>query len=375
MSKILTVSYFLLACSLFIYSYGFVDFNLTLSSNPHIAKFVAWSQQLAMFNRPTSLYVYMGIVVTLYLLYFGVMVNWFNHKLPKFPWKIVAVIAVIFSLSYPFLSSDVFKYLFSAKTVLVYQANPHLVAPQVFVGDPWLRFMRWIHTPSPYGPVMTVLAIPYYLLGMGKFVPSLYLFKLDQLFWYGLAIWVIGKLSNKRPVLAQLVFALNPLVLIEWLVNAHNDAPMISLLLLSFYLLSLGKRLPALISLLFSIGIKYVTIFFLPVIFIYKKFYSLTIIHYLLIALITAPLIYNYQTQFQPWYVTWLVPFAALSGSISLMGIVTAYTFGALLRYIPFIQTGLWQGSGRYFALLTFTPLIFAIIYFIILKLFKRFRA
>lgn len=374
MSKILSVSYFLLASSLFIYSYGFVDFNLTLSSNLYVSKFVAWSQQLAMFNRSTSFYVYVGIVIALYLLYFGVIVHWFKHKLLKFPWKIVAAIAVIFSLSYPLLSSDVFKYLFSAKTVLVYHANPHLFAPQIFVGDPWLRFMRWIHTPSPYGPVMTALAIPYYLLGLGKFVPSLYLFKLDQLFWYGLAIWVIGKLAHKRPVLAQLIFALNPLVLIEWLVNAHNDAPMISLLLLSFYFLSLGKRLPAFISLLFSIGIKYVTIFFLPVIFLYQKFHPLTIIHYSLIALITAPLIYNYQTQFQPWYVTWLVPFAALSGSIPLMGIVTAYTLGALLRYTPFIQTGLWQGSGRYFAILTFTPLIFAIIYFLILKLFKRFH-
>jgi len=231
--------------------------------------------------------------------------------------------------------------------------------------------MRWIHTPSPYGPVMTALAIPYYILGFGKFVPTLYLFKLDQIFWYGLSIWVIGKLSKSTR--AQLFFALNPLVLLEWLVNAHNDAPMISLLLLSLYLFSLGRRLPSFISLLLSIGIKYVTIVFLPFIFL-KKIIPLPIIHYsLFIILAVVPLIYNYQTQFQPWYVTWIIPFAALSGSVMMMSLTAAYSLGALLRYIPFIQTGLWHESATYFALLTFTPLALTALYFLLLRLFTHY--
>jgi hypothetical protein len=265
---------------------------------------------------------------------------------------------VICSLSYPFLSSDVFKYLFAAKELIVYHANPHAVAPQVFEGDTWLRFMRWIHTPSPYGPVMTGLAIPYYLLGFGKFVPTLYLFKLDQLFWYGLSIWLIGRLADKKKVLAQLAFALNPLILVEWLVNAHNDAPMISLLLLSLYFLKQSRRLPAFISLLFSVGIKYVTIFFLPIIFIYKKASPLFIIHYSLFILALAPLLYHYSYQYQPWYVTWIIPFAVLTGSTPVVGLTIAYSLGSFLRYIPYISTGLWIGTPTYFALLSFTPVV-----------------
>lgn len=354
----------ILAIALFLYSYGFVDFNLTLSSHPLVTSFVSWSQNLAMFHRSTSLSVYLTLVVFAYLLY---CLTLFSSPSKSFPWKFVIFLALIFALSYPLLSSDVFKYLFSAKEVLVYHANPHTVPPQVFEGDTWLRFMRWIHTPNPYGPVMTALAIPYYVLGFGKFVPSLYLFKLDQIFWYGLSIWVIGKLAGKRSVLAQLFFALNPLVLIEWLVNAHNDAPMISLLLLSLYFLSISKRLPSLISLLFSIGIKYATVFFLPVLLLYRKLSLPTIVHYSLIVLFLMPLLYHYQTQFQPWYVTWLVPFAALSSSPVIMTLTAAYSFGALLRYIPFIQLGLWQGSGTYFALLTFTPLALTALYFLLL--------
>ncbi|PJE63875.1 hypothetical protein COU89_00915 [Candidatus Roizmanbacteria bacterium CG10_big_fil_rev_8_21_14_0_10_45_7] len=362
--------YYPITLLLFIYSYGFVDLNLTLSSNPILFNFVTWVQHLVYFNRPLSLKVFIVLIVLLYLLYSITLL--FNYSLKRFPWRPVIFLAVILSLSYPMLSSDVFKYLFAAKELLVYHANPHLVAPWVFEGDTWLRFMRWIHTPSPYGPVMTALAIPYYILGFGKFVPTLYLFKLDQIFWYGLSIWVIGKLSKSTR--AQLFFALNPLVLLEWLVNAHNDAPMISLLLLSLYLFSLGRRLPSLISLLFSIGIKYVTIIFLPFIFLKKKIPFNSILYTLYSILFLAPLLYHYSSQYQPWYVTWLVPFAALSGSTLLMSLTAAYSLGALLRYIPFIQTGLWHQSATYFALLTFLPLALTALYFLILYLFKHYH-
>lgn len=370
MSKFLMALWLSSSMALWLYSYGFVDFNLTLSSHPLVVNFVTWSQQLAMFQRSTSLYVYLGIIVLMFILYFGSLALW--HRLTRFPWLFVSLLALIFSLSYPFLSSDVFKYLFAAKELLLYHANPHTVAPWVFEGDTWLRFMRWIHTPSPYGPVMTLLAVPYYLLGLGKFVPTLYLFKLDQIFWYGLSIWVIGKLAGKRAILAQLFFALNPLVLLEWLTNAHNDAPMIALLLLSLYLLRLGRKLPSLVALIFSIGIKYVTVIFLPFIFITRKIPLNYILYTLYSILFLAPLLYHYSYQYQPWYVTWLIPLAALSGSTLIMSLTAAYSLGALLRYIPFIQLGLWEGSAPYFALLTFTPLVLAALCFVVLHFARK---
>ncbi len=366
MSKLILFFWFLISIFVFIYSYGFVDFNLTLSSHPLVMSFVDWSQSLAMFDRTTSLHVYLGIITLLYLCYFGSLALW--RRATHFPWLLVTVIALIFALAYPFLSSDVFKYLFAAKELLVYHANPHAVAPQVFEGDTWLRFMRWIHTPSPYGPVMTALAIPYYLLGMGKFVPSLYLFKIDQIFWYLLSIWLIGRIAPSRKVLSQLVFALNPLILVEWLVNAHNDAPMIALLLLSLYLLTQSKRVYSLLSLALSVGIKYVTVIFLPVMLLPKIFakHSLSPIYYLLSTLFLAPLLYHYSYQYQPWYVTWIIPFAALTGSPVVISLVTAYSLGSFLRYIPYISTGLWIGTPTYFALLSFGPLVITLIYYLV---------
>ena len=57
-----------------------------------------------------------------------------------------------------------------------------------------------------------------------------------------------------------------------------------------------------------------------------------------------------------------------------IMSLTAAYTLGALLRYIPFIQIGLWQGSGRYFAPPDLRPLALTALYFLLLYLFKHYH-
>lgn len=366
MKPILIFSYVITSLALFVYSYGFVDFNLTLSSHPLVTNFVAWTQSLAMFDRPLSTQVYLALVVVFFLLYL-LTINHFNKRqIRKFPWKPIIVIGLILSVAYPFLSSDVFKYLFVGKILVHYQANPYLLPPDQFQGDLWLRFMRWVHTTTPYGPVFSLMAVPYYLLSFGKFTPMLYMFKLDQLAWYLLAIWLVGELAfylkanQVKKTFAMLVFALNPLILSEWLVNAHNDAIMITLLLLALYLLISRLRLLSWMALLISIGIKYLTVLALPIFLFPAKLSSpgnfRKSIYFLLAAFFLTPLIYHYSWQYQPWYVTWLVPFAAISGSTPVMIIVAAYALGSFLRYIPFISTGLWSATLFQFSLLSFAP-------------------
>jgi len=313
-----------------------------------------------MFNRPLSRSVYLALTCLLFVLYYLVLSY---KKWHKFPWKGVLLIGLILCLSYPYLSADVFKYLFTGKIIAYYHSSPYLYPPNHFEGDLWLRFMRWVHTPTPYGPAMTALAVPYYLAGLGKFVPVLYLYKLSQLGWYALAIWCIGRLSSKNTqVRNQLYFALNPLVLIEWLVSAHNDAIMISLAILSLVLSKAGRGTLSFFSLVLSIGIKYVTVIFLPLILLPQKLVNKLIfpVYYLLLLLI--PFLYHYSTQYQPWYVTWLVPLSPLIGSKRLMWFTVAYSLGALLRYLPYISTGLWVGTAWQFALLTFTPAILVLV-------------
>lgn len=353
-----------LAIIIFVYSYGFVDLNLTLSSAPLLFNFVTWVQHLVYFDRPLSLKIFIFLICSLFLLYIGTLFSQSKNRLTKFPWKITVLLSLIFSLAYPMLSSDVFKYLFSAKEILVYHANPYLFPPNTFPQDSWIRFMRWVHTTIPYGPAFTALTIPYYLIGFGKFVPILYLFKLDQAAWYLLSIWFIGKIAksqkweDSRVVLAQLFFTLNPLVLMEWLVNAHNDAIMITLLLGSIYFLTLQKRAWSFVSLLLSIGIKYVTAIFIPILLfpkLIRRHFSL-VIYYLLIILTLTPLLYHYSWQYQPWYVTWLIPLAALIPNRLVRWSVAAYSFSVFSRYLYFVGTGSWLGTPMQHAIMTFLP-------------------
>lgn len=357
MTKAVLSLWLVIAMAVWVYSYGFVDFNLTISSHPIVTNFISWSQSLAMFNRPLSTQFYLTLLVLFFVAQLVVMTYWSKGLVPRFPWRPVVFLALILALSYPFLSSDVFKYLFTGKIIAFYHASPYAFSPDHFEGDLWLRFMRWVHTPTPYGPVMTALTVPYYYLGLGKFIPILYFYKLDQIAWYLLAVWCIGKLStSKYRVRNQLYFALNPLVVVEWLVNAHNDAVMISLLLLALYLLSLKRRALSLATLLLSIGIKYATLIALPLVFVNRKITPIVTHYYLLLTLTLTPLLYHYSSQYQPWYVTWILPFAALSGSPLVMWTAAAYSLGALLRYIPYIATGLWVGTPVQYAILTFLP-------------------
>lgn len=353
------VKFCFLAVSLLIcvYSFGFVDLNLTLSSQPAAFWFVSTLQRLVYFDRALSVRLYIALIGVFFALYGLALYKSAAKTQVRFPWKFISVIALIFAVSYPALSSDVFKYLFSARMIVEYGANPHTVTPDTFSTDTWIRFMRWVHTPSPYGPAFTVYTIPYYILGLAKFVPSLYLYKIGQIGWYLLTVWLVGKLT--KSVRAQLFVALNPLILIEWIMNAHNDAPMIALLLLSMYLAQAGRRMLSAGALAISAGIKYVTGIFLPFLFLGKMNLKTQSI-LLCAAFFLIPLAYKYSFQYQPWYVTWLVPFAAIAGHGGLMFIVSAYAFGSLLRYIPFVSTGLWSATPLQFAIYSFLPLLTA---------------
>lgn len=352
-----------------IYSYGFTDLNLTLSNNPYLFAFVSWTQQLVYFNRQLSTQVYLVLIALIWLLYYLII----NNVPKKIAWKKIAIIAAIAAFAYPFLSHDVFKYLFSAKMVILYKTNPHLVSPDAFIDDTWIRFMRWINTPSPYGPGLTLLTIPSYLLGFGKFIPSLYIFKFFNYLWYAISIYTIRLISIKlkfsqRTIKAnQLFFALHPTILIEGLANSHNDLPMMALFLVSFYLFITKKYAKSIATLAISVSVKYITIALAPFYLLRSKISNEIILLILAFIFILTPLIH--YGQYQPWYMIWLIGVSAISKNTTLRKIALVYPIGGFLRYLPFINTGLWEATSTTFAVLTFTPIILYLVYLSMKKL------
>ena len=69
------------------------------------------------------------------------------------------------------------------------------------------------------------------------------------------------------------------------------------------------------------------------------------------------------QVQFQPWYLFWTIPLIALLRYRQMIVLAVFLSFGALLRYVPFLLYGDWShpGTTSFMTLVTFIPLILSL--------------
>lgn len=359
MILLLPISYLLSSIFLLIYSYGFLDFNLTLSSHPLFLAFVAPLQHLVYFDRPLSIQIYAAIMLLMFTSYTGVLIYWKTGKLTKFPWKLFLSVIVVLTLAYPMLSYDVFNYMFHGKILWFYHLSPHTHAPLEFSGDLWLRFMRWVHTPSAYGPVFTAIESPSYLLGLGKFVPVLILMKITMSAFFVWCIYLVGKIgeilgfTKQRIVLSQLLLSLNPFLLLDVIVNGHNDAVMMALFLLSLLYSLKSQLVPSLVSLLLSIGTKYMTALTLPIYLIRSPKIK---VWFSFLALLLPVLVL--LGRFQPWYLVWaLIPAALVDHKVVRVWIILSSLAG-LVFYAPYIASGFWVNNLQFVSLIVYLPII-----------------
>ncbi|HLZ26015.1 MAG TPA: hypothetical protein VKV73_01685 [Chloroflexota bacterium] len=156
-------------------------------------------------------------------------------------------------------TTDIFSYVMYGHISAVYDLNPYIFPPNYFPNNP-LVDPGWIHPiwwdqPSVYGPlwtsigwVMSRLAMPVdgliQTLDDGTVLQVGYM---DQVFGYRLlmngvqiinmtlAWWLLGRVMHGKPrarLAAFVLFAWNPLMLFDAAGNAHNDALMVTLMLL-----------------------------------------------------------------------------------------------------------------------------------------------
>lgn len=345
--------YLLLSVGFFFYSYTHVDLNLTLTTFKPVNQFINKLQRLAYFHRPLSTKIYLAFSFLFLAIFLYITLKKAN-KLKKFPWKWVIAITGIFAFAYPFLSHDIFNYVFYAKTIIKYGKSPYVAAPNWFPQDPWLRFMRWTHVPSPYGPFHALIVLPSYILGLGKLTLSLFWIKVINFSFFLLSIKYIGKIarllkrSRTQVIKAQLLLALNPLILFESLANGHNDAVMMAIYLFALYFLLKSQKVKSFLILLVSIGVKYITALLTPMYFLTKKLSKETLVN-LQIALFAISVIFFYVYYgFQVWYSTWALYVAPLSKSKALRNAVLLFSLGGILYYVPYIRTGLWEQQPIY---------------------------
>lgn len=342
MNKTVLIFYSLFLFLFTAFTYLFIDPNFMYLK--HIFTGIALRYQLEV----TSLYCMAVIVFFAFYLYFLRKIKDIKHLK-----AILLVTFFILIFSYPaILSYDIFNYAATAKVTYFYHENPYLVMPNEFIGDPVLLFTRATNKTALYGPMWIIFSSIPYVLGFGNYLVSLFLFKLlSALFYFGV-VWIIYKLSHKS-LSKTLFFALNPLVLIETFVSGHNDVVMVFLALYSLYLLRERRKALSGLFLALSILIKYATIFLLPVwmyIFylnIKKKYVDWNSIYfYSLICMFSVFLLSPLREEMYPWYAIWFIPFAALVENKAIKALAAAFSFGLMLRYIPYMLLGTYTGPA-----------------------------
>lgn len=358
MRTIFSVAYGFILVSITLFSYTFIDANL-----PHFNRFYSG---LATSQRFITTIVFLFFVVLLALLYFLVL-RWLKKKIlsSHFFLKLLLFTVALLFFSYPaMLSHDIFNYITTAKVAFFYGENPYLVMPIEFIGDPNLLFTRAANKIALYGPSWILLsAIPHFL-GMGNIVTTIFFFKLFIVMFYVGTVWLIWKLS--KSLSSTILFALNPLVLVEVLISAHNDIVMMFFALLAFYFLKQHKIVFSIVTLIASILIKYATIALVPL-FLFAVFtrtrgkkVSLESLFYISgWAMMAVFLLSPLREEIYPWYVIWILGFAVLVPERKFLLVLSlAFSLTTLLRYVPVFLTGSYFGlTPLTKELVTFVPI------------------
>lgn len=379
--KFLIWGYIAVIIGVFLYSYTQVDLSLTLSRASIFQTIEKSFQYIGYFNRPLSTYLFCLLLALLFIFY-GVFLKLAKDKKIQLSqlWKIFIPISIILALSYNAFSYDLFNYIFYTKIIIHYHQNPYVVVALDFPKDPMLSFMHWTHNTYPYGPFWLVLTVPIAFLGFNYFLPTFFLFKIFSLISFLGTVYFISKILKKiapeYQTIGTVLYALNPLVLIESLVSAHNDGAMIFLAVLGIYLLLEKKWLVGFGALILSALTKQAMVFLLVPAGIYalqivfkKNFISQRL--FLLscaLFMIAGYILVITKIEIQPWYCLWFLPFIIFTRPNKyVLWLVGGYCMGTLLRYSPFLWQGDWNGMAPIIKtyVTVITPFAFLIIGFL----------
>lgn len=369
MKSFLLKSYFVLFLIFAIFSFVLTDPNLILLKADWFIDFQTflWRNVLPLQNFRTIFF--FVLVVLIFLNYLLILKNWSKLNLDSRQnfWRFLIIISLPLVLSYNALSHDLFNYIFNAKMVVEFGANPHLKTALDFPDEPMLRFMNNVHTVAPYGYGWTALSLLPYLAGFGKFLTTFIVFKLFAFLSLLLSLLILEKFFKKVNYRQLALFFLNPLLLIEVLSSAHNDLWMLAPALLAVYLALDFKKATWLklflivVLMAISISIKFATIALLPFLLYLAikdrlgRWSKLPIFDLMSLTLF-LPLLTERSKHFLPWYLLWSLIFIPLVKNRFWRNLLLVFSLSALLRYLPWFyyipwmsfhldtsQTLLWQ--------------------------------
>jgi alpha-1,6-mannosyltransferase len=161
-------------------------------------------------------------------------------------WMTVVTGAMLFALVTAFVclitSLDIYDYVARGRITGAHRGNPYVQTPIQYSGDPFMEYASWKNKTAAYGPVWEVLSGFISRLAGDTLWPNMLIHKGIALVSYFVCVLLIAailqRVAPKRALAGTLLFAWNPLILLEGVANGHNDLLMTALILGALWALS-----------------------------------------------------------------------------------------------------------------------------------------
>lgn len=173
-------------------------------------------------------------------------------------------------------SKDVLSYLVYGRAFGAYGLNPYTTNPLNVQFDYNFRLIDWHYAESVYGPVWTLLCTALYrsvdlvnvMLGTSSIWSYIIGFRVLALIMHlgcVALVWdILGRLRPREQVAGTIFYAWNPLTMIEFAGNGHNDVALIFFLLAA--IAAHARQRPGLTALFLALSVlsKFITLLIVP---------------------------------------------------------------------------------------------------------------
>ncbi len=212
---------------------------------------------------------YALILATLGFLY-GYGIKLFKNNPPKFKslFLLFSLFNFLFFFTQPTVSSDFFSYISQSRVFSVYGENPFFSSFAEFPQDDFFSALKnsWSDEVTPYGPVFIYLMSVVTFLGKNSLLLTIFLTKsLFVLVNFGI-LFLLNKIFKDNFI--NFLYIFNPILLIEFGINMHNESILILFILIGLYFYfkkGLKNFLLASNFFLLAVFVKIYMIIFLPI--------------------------------------------------------------------------------------------------------------
>jgi hypothetical protein len=249
-------------------------------------------------NAALHIAIYLGLTL-LYIATLRLLVPLPDESAPHSHWQIFLILGAWLACSGALMaaapageSHDIFDYAFRGRMMTEYDGNPLLEVPNSYsLSTPYSRYLAWRKHVDTYGPVWEassaaiangVRQVARWLGWWDEAYPVCpkspescrllvaYItgYRLLAISMTGLSGWLIFSIvRHSQPPLAPMALTtwlLSPLTLIATALGGHNDAVMLVLVLLCWWLLQRQRMFLAMLALILAAHIKLTALIWLP---------------------------------------------------------------------------------------------------------------